>query len=55
MNAWMNSPGHKPNIVKRAYREVGIGIRLGVPSDEGVGGRSPRTSASSCSPRPRLG
>ena len=37
MNAWMNSAGHKANIVKRAYREVGIGIRLGVPSDEAVG------------------
>jgi uncharacterized protein YkwD len=37
MNAWMNSAGHKANIVKKAYREVGIGIRLGVPSDEGVG------------------
>jgi uncharacterized protein YkwD len=37
MNAWMNSPGHKANILKKAYREVGIGIRLGVPSDEGVG------------------
>ena len=37
MNAWMNSPGHKANILKRAYREVGIGIRLGVPSDSGVG------------------
>jgi uncharacterized protein YkwD len=37
MNAWMNSAGHKANILKTAYREVGIGIRLGVPSDEGVG------------------
>jgi uncharacterized protein YkwD len=37
MNAWMNSAGHKANILKRAYREVGIGIRLGVPSDQGVG------------------
>jgi uncharacterized protein YkwD len=37
MSAWMNSAGHKANIVKKAYREVGIGIRLGVPSDEGVG------------------
>ena len=37
MNAWMNSAGHKANIVKKAYREVGIGIRLGVPSDESVG------------------
>ena len=37
MNAWMNSAGHKANILKKAYREVGIGIRLGVPTDEGVG------------------
>jgi uncharacterized protein YkwD len=37
MTSWMNSPGHKANILKRAYREVGIGIRLGVPSDGGVG------------------
>ena len=37
MNAWLNSAGHKANIVKKAYREVGIGIRLGVPTDNGVG------------------
>ncbi len=37
MQSWMNSSGHKANIVKKAYREVGIGIRLGVPSDAGVG------------------
>jgi uncharacterized protein YkwD len=37
MNAWMNSAGHKKNILTKAYREVGIGIRLGVPSDGGVG------------------
>jgi len=37
MNAWMSSAGHKANILKKAYREVGIGIKLGVPSDSGVG------------------
>jgi uncharacterized protein YkwD len=37
MQAWMNSAGHKANILKRGYRELGIGIRLGVPSDAGVG------------------
>jgi uncharacterized protein YkwD len=37
MNAWMNSAGHKANILKKAYQEVGIGIKLGVPSDNGVG------------------
>jgi uncharacterized protein YkwD len=33
MNAWMSSPGHRANILKRSYKEVGIGIGLGVPSD----------------------
>jgi uncharacterized protein YkwD len=37
MTSWMNSPDHKANILKRAYREVGIGIKLGVPSDGTVG------------------
>jgi uncharacterized protein YkwD len=37
MDAWMNSAGHKANILKRAYKEVGIGIKVGVPSDDGVG------------------
>ena len=37
MQAWMNSSGHKANILKKAYREVGIGIRIGVPTDDGVG------------------
>lgn len=37
MNAWMNSAGHKANILKASYREIGIGVRLGVPSDAGVG------------------
>jgi uncharacterized protein YkwD len=37
MDAWMNSAGHKANIVKKAYREIGIGIHLGVPSDASVG------------------
>jgi uncharacterized protein YkwD len=37
MQAWMNSSGHKANILKRSYREIGIGVRLGVPKDAGVG------------------
>jgi uncharacterized protein YkwD len=37
MDAWMASAGHKANILKKAYKEVGIGIKLGVPSDDGVG------------------
>jgi uncharacterized protein YkwD len=37
MNAWMNSAGHKANILKRSYKEIGLGIRLGVPTDPTVG------------------
>jgi uncharacterized protein YkwD len=37
MAAWMKSTGHKANILKRSYEEIGIGVRLGVPSDSEVG------------------
>jgi uncharacterized protein YkwD len=37
MTAWMNSPGHRANILKRSYKEIGVGIRLGVPTDATVG------------------
>ena len=29
--AWMQSPGHRANILKRSFRQIGIGIRTGVP------------------------
>ena len=37
MRGWMASPGHRANLVRRAYREVGIGIVIGVPSDGTAG------------------
>jgi len=36
-HAWMHSPGHRANILKRSYRDLGIGVRVGVPEDAGVG------------------
>jgi uncharacterized protein YkwD len=30
--AWMNSPGHRANILSRSYRSIGIGIASGTPS-----------------------
>jgi len=36
VNAWMASPGHRANILSRAFREVGIGIKPGAPV-RGVG------------------
>jgi uncharacterized protein YkwD len=29
--AWMNSAGHRTNILQRSFREIGIGIQPGVP------------------------
>jgi uncharacterized protein YkwD len=31
--AWMRSPGHKANILRRQFREIGIGIALGAPAE----------------------
>lgn len=33
VNAWMNSPGHRSNILSGDYREIGLGLALGTPSD----------------------
>jgi uncharacterized protein YkwD len=38
--AWMNSAGHRANILRRSFREIGIGIVVGNPevdpADEGA-------------------
>ena len=31
VDAWMHSPGHRANILKRRFREIGIGIALDAP------------------------
>jgi uncharacterized protein YkwD len=33
INAWMNSPPHRANILRPAYREIGIAIAIGTPKD----------------------
>ena len=35
--AWMRSPGHKANILSRAFDEVGVGVALGAPGQDGDG------------------
>jgi uncharacterized protein YkwD len=36
MDAWLSSPGHRANLLDRSYRELGVGVVLGVPvSDAG--------------------
>jgi uncharacterized protein YkwD len=33
--AWMNSPGHRANILSRSFRAIGIGIAAGTPFGRG--------------------
>lgn len=33
--AWMQSPGHKANILNRRFRHIGVGIAEGAPADVG--------------------
>ena len=37
MIAWMNSPGHRHNILTGEFDEIGIGIALGTPGDPSWG------------------
>jgi uncharacterized protein YkwD len=37
IESWMNSPGHRANLLKRSFRDVGIGIVLGVPVSDAAG------------------
>ena len=37
MGAWMNSPGHKANVLTGRFKEVGIGIVIGAPVGGGGG------------------
>jgi uncharacterized protein YkwD len=37
--AWMRSPGHRANILRRQFRELGIGVSVGAPvADAGTDG-----------------
>ena len=35
VDAWMHSPGHRTNILHPGFREIGIGIALGAPGQDG--------------------
>jgi uncharacterized protein YkwD len=34
VSAWMNSPGHRENLLSPDYAEVGLGLALGTPADQ---------------------
>jgi uncharacterized protein YkwD len=33
VTSWMNSPGHRRNMLNRRFREIGIGVVFSVPND----------------------
>ncbi len=35
VRSWMRSPGHRANILKRRYREIGVGVTFGAPATRG--------------------
>jgi uncharacterized protein YkwD len=37
VQAWLESPGHRANVLRRGYRDVGVGITLGVPTGDAAG------------------
>ncbi len=36
VEAWINSPGHRRNMLNRRFRDIGIGIALGAPENVGA-------------------
>ena len=38
MKAWMNSAGHRANILNRAFRDLGVGFVQGTPGRPGANG-----------------
>jgi uncharacterized protein YkwD len=37
VQAWMNSPGHRENLLSGDYTQVGLGLALGTPADSAWG------------------
>ena len=37
MDAWMRSPGHRSNLLGRSFRELGVGVVIGVPVSDATG------------------
>lgn len=33
VTSWMNSPGHRRNMLNRRFREIGIGVVFSIPND----------------------
>jgi uncharacterized protein YkwD len=60
VSAWMDSPGHRENLLSADYTEVGLGLALGTPVDQSWGatyttdfGAGARATAADAMPRAR--
>jgi uncharacterized protein YkwD len=51
--AWMNSPGHRANILAADYRDIGIGLAVGSPLANKPGGTTYVTDFGQRAPTPR--
>jgi uncharacterized protein YkwD len=38
VNGWMHSPGHRANILRAKFKDIGIGVKLGAPGQGLSGG-----------------
>lgn len=38
VDAWMHSPGHRNNILNARFRDIGIGVTVGTPTNDDNGG-----------------
>jgi uncharacterized protein YkwD len=62
VSAWMDSPGHRENLLSADYTEVGLGLALGTPVDQSWGatyttdfGAGAQATAAAAKPRARKG
>jgi uncharacterized protein YkwD len=37
MKAWMDSPGHRANVLKPGFRELGVGVVARAPESDDAG------------------
>jgi uncharacterized protein YkwD len=36
VDGWMHSPGHRENILRDAFTQMGVGVKMGVPEEPGA-------------------
>src|SRR3954447_4799635 len=52
VTAWMNSPGHRENLLSADYTQVGLGLALGTPTDQRWAAPSPPAWGAAAAPPP---